>query len=221
MAEFLGERTLLIDIQGGPGTIAAGLAEAATRLERDLIVFIDVGGDALAHGDEQGLRSPLCDAVMLAAAARLVDARREVLAGIFGIGCDAELTPAEVLARMAEVAAQGGFCGVRGLTAPVAERLEQAIALVPTEASAQAVSAFRGASGVSTIRGGARTVELTTTAAATFYFDVESTVRAIGRLARAVADARDLEEANRALGRLGIRTELDLEREIAASADPM
>jgi hypothetical protein len=221
MAEFLGERTLLIDIQGGPRVIAAGLADVAARLERDLIVFIDVGGDVLAQGEERGLRSPLCDAVMLAVAARLLASGQPVLAGIFGIGCDAELTPAEVLARMAEVAAAGGLCGARGLTALVADRLEQAIAVVPTEASAQAVSAFRGASGVTTIRGGARTVELTTMAAATFYFDVDSIIRAAGRLARAVDGAGDLEEANGALNRLGIRTELDLEREIAASSDPL
>jgi hypothetical protein len=219
MAEFLGERTLLIDIQGGPNVIARGLAAAAARLHRDLVVFVDVGGDVLAHGDEPGLRSPLCDAVMLAAAARLLDAGQPVLAGIFGIGCDAELTPAEVLARMAKVAAVGGLCGVRGLTALVADRLEQAIARVPTEASAQAVSAFRGASGAATIRGGTRTFELTTVAAATFYLDVDGIVRAAGRLARAVADATDLEQANDALNRLGVRTELDLEREIAASGD--
>ena len=41
------------------------------ELGADLIVFLDVGGDALAHGDEPGLASPLCDALMLAAAARL------------------------------------------------------------------------------------------------------------------------------------------------------
>jgi len=221
MAEFLGERTLLIDIQGGPRVVSAGLADAAARLDRDLIVFVDVGGDVLAQGDEPGLRSPLCDAVMLAVAARLLSHGRPVLAGIFGIGCDAELTPAEVLARMAEVAAAGGLCGARGLTEVVADRLEQAIALVPTEASAQAVRAFRGASGPNAIRGGARTVELTTIAAATFYLDVDSIIRAAGRLARAVGDAGDLEEANEALNRLGVRTELDLEREIAASRDPI
>lgn len=221
MATFLGQPTVLIDVHRGPGAIAAGLAEAASLLHRDLIVFIDVGGDVLAHGDEPGLRSPLCDALMLAVAARLLAHGHAVLAGIFGIGCDAELTPAEVLGQMAKVAGAGGLCGARGLTPQVADRLEQAIALVPTEASAQAVRAFRGVSGTATIRGGARSLELTTAAAATFYFDVESIVRVAGRLAHSVADAADLEEANRALNQLGIRTELDLEREIAASSDPI
>jgi len=218
MAEFLGEQTLLVDIQAGPAAIAGALASAAATLDRDLIVFIDVGGDLLAQGDEAGLRSPLCDAVMLAAAAGLAARGTPVLAGIFGVGCDAELTPQEVLARLAQIAAAGGLCGARGLTDPVAKRLEHAIGLVPTEASAQAVRAFRGAAGIATIRGGARTLELTATAALTFYLDVEITMQATGRLARAVADADSLEQANEALHRLGVRTELDLEFEAASRA---
>lgn len=216
MAEFLGERTVLIDVSDGPAAIADGLARATEQLACDLVVFIDVGGDVLAQGDEPGLRSPLCDAVMLAAAARLARAGQPALVGVFGIGCDAELTPDEVLSRLATVAAKGGLCGARGLTGPVADRLEAAIALVPTEASAQAVRAFRGASGLAPIRGGARTVELTSVAALTLYLDVEATINASGRLAGAVDGAESLEQANEALHSIGVRTELDLEREAVA-----
>jgi hypothetical protein len=155
---------------------------------------------------------------MLAAAGRLGRAGQAVLAGIFGIGCDAELTPDEVLARLAEVAAAGGFAGARGLTAPVADRLEGAIRCVPTEASAQAVRAFRGASGRTAIRGGARTLELSSMAALTVYLEVEAMIRATGRLAHAVDDAGSLEEANEALHAIGVRTELDLERDAEAPA---
>lgn len=211
MAEFLGRQTVLIDVHDGPSAIAQGLAAASSRLGCDLLVFIDVGGDVLAHGDEPGLRSPLCDSIMLAAAARLREAGHEVLLGVFGIGCDAELSPGEVVARVAQVAAAGGLCGARGLTAPVADRLEAAIRLVPTEASAQAVRAFRGSSGPVPIRGGAATVQLSSLAALTLYLDVGATIRATGRLAAAVAGATTLEQANQALNRLGVRTELDLE----------
>jgi hypothetical protein len=215
MSEFLGEPTLLIDLSHGPAAIAIGLAEAIQGLGCDLVIFVDVGGDVLARGDEAGLRSPLCDALMLAVAMRLRRLGYEVLAALFGVGCDAELTPAEVLARLAEVAAAGGLAGARGLTGPVAQRLERAMELVTTEASAQAVRAFRGASGEVSIRGGARTVELSSLASVTFYLDVEATVRATGRLALAVDPALSLEEANQALNQIGVRTELDLEREAA------
>ena len=216
MAEYLGRETVLIDIGPGPAAIAASLAEATDALGCDQLVFIDVGGDVLAEGDEPGLRSPLCDAVMLAVAGHLVRTGRPVLLGIFGVGCDAELTSVEVLGRIAAVASAGGLCGARGLTGPVADRLEAAIGLVPTEASAQAVRAFRGASGFTSIRGGHRSFELSTVAMLTFFLDVERTLASVGRLATAVAAAGSLEEANDALHGLGVRTELDLERDVAA-----
>jgi hypothetical protein len=218
MAAFLGRPSLLVTIDEGPAAIAAGLRTALAELGGDLLLFIDVGGDVLAHGDEPGLRSPLCDAMLLAAAQQLGAAGAPVLLGVFGIGCDAELTNAEVLERLAAVAAGGGWCGARGLTDAVAVRLEEAIAHVPTEASAQAVRAFRGERGAVSIRGGARTFELSTLAAVTFYLDVEVTYRTAGRLAQAVAGAASLEAANDALAALGVRTELDLEREAAAGA---
>ncbi len=71
MAEHLGRPTLLLDITGGPGATARGISEAARELGCDAVAFIDVGGDVLAHGDEPGLASPLCDAIMLAAATKL------------------------------------------------------------------------------------------------------------------------------------------------------
>jgi hypothetical protein len=216
MAAFLDRPTLLITIDDGPAAIAAGLAAACAQLHRDLLVFVDVGGDVLAQGNESGLRSPLCDAIMLAAAQQLAAEQVPVLLAIFGIGCDAELTASEVLAQLAVVAAAGGLGGVRGLTAPVADRLEAAMELVRTEASAQAVRAFRGASGVVSIRGGERSFELSTVAASTFYLDVEITYATAARLARAVAGSESLTAANRILNELGVRTELDLETDAAA-----
>ena len=52
-------------------------------------------------------------------------------------------------------------------------------------------------------------------AALTVYFDVRAAVGSAARLAAAVRDTRSLEEANEALHALGVRTELDLEREAA------
>jgi hypothetical protein len=217
MAEYLGVSTLLVDPWGGPAALAAGLAETRERLGADLLVFVDVGGDAIAHGDEPGLASPLCDAVLLAAAARLQSSGLAVLGAVFGPGCDGELKPAEVAERIAEVAAGGGLAGARGLTPPVADRVEAAAAVVPTEASLQAVRAFRGATGVTEIRGGRRSVELSAASALTIFLDVQVAVNTAARLARAVDSAGDLHEANEALHALGVRTELDLETEHAAS----
>ena len=213
MAALLGAETVLVDVNRDPRTIAGGLERTCQELGVDLLVFVDVGGDALAHGDEDGLASPLCDAVMLAAASLVRSV--PTLAGVYGIGCDGELTPAEVLERIAEVAAAGGLAGVHGLTPAVAERLEAAVAVVPTEASAQALRCFRGERGTVEIRAGRRTVELSPLGAATIYFDVQVALDSAARLARAVRDADGLESANDALHGLGLRTELDYEREHA------
>jgi hypothetical protein len=210
-----------VDATLGPAAIADGLGAAAAELGADLIVFLDVGGDALAHGDEPGLASPLCDAIMLAAAARLWKARTvPVLGGIFGVGCDGELRPAEVLERVAEVAEAGGFAGARGLTPAVAGRLQEAVEAIPTEASAQAVRCFHGAIGETTIRQGRRTVELSPVGALTFYFDVAKAIWSAARLAAAVIDAEDLDAANEILRARGIRTELDYERDALHTVRP-
>jgi hypothetical protein len=217
LAGLLGEETVLVDATLGPAELADGIVAAAAALRCDLIVFLDVGGDALAHGDEPGLASPLCDALLLAAAARIAASgdAPPVLGAVFGAGCDGELTPAEVLERLAEVAAAGGLAGARGLTPQVAARLAEAIEVVPTEASASAVRCFRGELGRFEIRGGRRSVELSPLGALTFYFDVPVAVRTAARLAAAVADAADLQAANEVLNGMGVYTELDYERDAA------
>jgi hypothetical protein len=215
MSRFLGEPVLLVDPHPGPEAIAAGIAQAADAVEADLILLIDVGGDALAHGHEPGLASPLCDSLMLAAAARLQASGRDVIAGVFGVGCDGELTVDEVMERVSEVAAAGGLAGVRNMTEPIADRLEAAVQEVPTEASAMAIRCFRGDTGTAEIRRGLRTVALTPLGGLTIYLDPQKTVDSAARLAKAVMNAADMEEANSLLNTLDVRTELDLERESA------
>ena len=216
MARFLGEQTVLVDPNPGPATIASGLRDAAMRLGCDLIALVDVGGDALAHGDEPGLSSPLADALLLAAGRHLQATGVRVIGGVFGAGCDAELTPAEVLARVAEVAGRGGWLGTCGLSPEAVARLEAAVAEVPTEASAMALRCARGHTGRTTIRQGRRTLELSPVGALTFYFDPALAMASAARLADAVADAPSLMDANAILHRLGVRSELDYELERAA-----
>jgi hypothetical protein len=219
MAALLGVQTVLVDVTLGPVAIADGLEAAARAMGVDLIVFLDVGGDALAHGDEPGLGSPLCDAVMLAAADRLAAREVPVLGALFGTGCDGELSQAEVLERLAEVGVASGLAGAVGLTPEVAALLEQAVDNIPTEASAQAVAAFRGVSGDVPIRNGRRTVHLSPLAAVTFFFLVPAAVRSAARLALAVRDAADLDDANAILRSLDVRTELDWEMQRHRESD--
>jgi hypothetical protein len=215
LARALGEPVLLVDPNPGALAVARDLARAAGALGCDAVAFVDVGGDVLAHGDEPGLGSPLCDSVLLAAAHHL---ELPAIGALFGVGCDGELTPDEVLARLAEVARAGGLLGSWGITRADADVLEAAVAAVPTEASAQAVRCARGAVGDAPIRAGRRTVPLSPLGAMTFFFDPQAAVRSAARLAAAVLHAPTLEDAEDVLAALGIRTELAAERAAAAVA---
>src|SRR4051794_13162655 len=215
IAGLMGVQTVLVDVTIGPARIADGLAAAAQRMDVDLVIFLDVGGDALAHGDEAGLGSPLCDALMLAAADLLGEKGVPVLGAIFGTGCDGELTPSEVLDRLGEVAQAGGLSGAVGITPDVAALLEKAVAAVPTEASAQALHAFHGERGEVEIRGGRRTVHLSPVAIVTFFFEIPEALASAARLALAVRDAGGIDEANARMRSMGIRSELDWETDAA------
>jgi hypothetical protein len=215
LSRALGEQTVLVDVNVGARAVAEGLADAADTLGCDLIALVDVGGDVLAHGDEAGLASPLADAVMFAAGRHLQRAGRRVIGAVFGAGCDAELTPSEVMTRVAEVAARGGWLGTHGLAPDDVSWLESLVAEVPTEASLMALRCARGRIGRQTIRQGRRTVELTPMGAPTFYLDPSVAVATAARLGDAVADAPSLTEANAILHRLGVRSELDYEIDMA------
>lgn len=217
LARLLGREVLLVDLHGGAAGVAGGLDSAARELGADLVVGIDVGGDSLAQGGEKGLRSPLADSVMLAAFAGLAAWGRRVLWGVFGYGSDGELAPEEVEKALQQVAQAGGLIGAWGLTHKVVEELEAVVREVPTEASAVPLECARGAWGEKKIREDRRTVRLTPLATLTFYLAPEA-LFALSPPARAVAGSASLEGANEALHRIGLKTELDLERERAARA---
>ncbi len=216
MAAVLGRPTVLIDPNPGSAACGAGIAVAAERLGCDLVVLLDVGGDVLAHGDEPGLASPLADAVLLAAAPSIAAAGIVTIGAVFGAGCDGELTPAEVLERVAEVGEAGGGMGTDALTPEIVARIEAATAHIPTEASAMAARCARGETGTAAIRGGRRTVQLTAAGGLVHWFDPERAIASAARLAAAVSGAADLAAADALLEARGVRTELAYERDALA-----
>jgi len=219
MAKRRGEPVALVDVSRGPRGVAGGLAAAARAMGCDLAILVDVGGDVLARGDEPGLASPLCDAVMLASLRHVEGI--DTLFGVTGPGCDGELTAGEVIERVAELAAAGAWLGTFSVDSAVAAEIEDAATEIPTEASLQIARCARGEVGPATIRAGRRSLELSPLGALGFIFDpAPALASAALPLARAVAEADSIEAARDRLAALGIRTELDYERERAAGLAP-
>ncbi len=213
MAEFLGQDVLLVDINGGVGGVVEGLKLALKEFNADLLIGLDVGGDSLAQGGEKGLRSPLADSVMLAACAEMEKQGVQTIWGVFGYGSDGELTTDEVEKALSIVAKGGGFLGGWALTPRVVAELREVIKRVNTEASAIPVECALGAWGERLIRNEERTVKLTPLTAVTFFLSPSVVFQTLSRPAQALAGSNTLEEADAALHAIGLKTELDLERE--------
>ena len=108
VARATGNRTLLVDLTAGLDGMIDGIEAACERLDIDLVVGTDSGGDALARGDEPGLRSPVTDGLGLATLEAL---SVPTMLGVFGYGSDGELTRDEP----ASPAPQTGVdCSVHG-----------------------------------------------------------------------------------------------------------
>ena len=217
MAEHLGIDTVLVDVSAGASGVADALDTVCEALGCDLVVCADVGGDMLATGDEPGLASPLCDAVMAAGATA---ARTRSLLAVIGAGCDGELTPAEVLDRVAAAARAGCWTGAWSPGAKVAGEVEAAASRSYTEASLQLVRCARGETGTVPIRDGRRTVELTPTGALAFFLDPGERLAEVAPLAATVSAAPTIEAAREALAARGVGSELEYERSRAAEAGP-
>ena len=212
VAEVLGFETLLVDINNGVDSIVESLLDALSKLNADLIIGIDVGGDAAGFGNEEGLMSPLADAIMTSVLYKLSSEITTVM-GIFGFGSDGELTLQELEKSFRSIAQNGGILGSWGLTQDTLKIMEEVIKVVPTEASKSPVLYAKGEFQNTKIRSGLRDVDLNLCSTVTFYLDPRVVYEKISEPARVVTNCKNLEDANKALNRIGIKTELDLERE--------
>ena len=205
----LGYRTFLLDLAQG----VTGLVDQLGALHSHSggvtsVWLVDVGGDVLADGSEPGLRSPLCDAMTLAATAE-IDPEARVL--VAGLGLDGELTVPEVRQRLGEEAQ---------LMVTLSDPSPSVSAVLewhPTEASALLAASAMGIRGVVEVRDAGTPIELTDcspevwTTAARRVADTS--------LAGAVRGTTSLEAAAAQLNRRAVTTELEHERNKADRLD--
>lgn len=209
VAEVLGAETMLVDLNQGVQGIISGLNEAMEKLGIDLFVGIDVGGDVLAEGTEQGLYSMLSDSMMLAA---MVNLKAPAVLGVLGYGSDGELGFQRLNETIARIASYGGLVGARGLTPDDLKVLDEVIKNTKTEATALAVEAAKGKVGEVEIRGGHRKVLLTPACAVTFFFDPRVIFERVSKVAKELVQTKSLDEAQEVLERMGVPSELTFER---------
>ncbi|MEM2878190.1 MAG: DUF1152 domain-containing protein [Candidatus Hadarchaeales archaeon] len=209
VAEALCEETLLVDPNLGVKGIVDGLNTVVDLMGFDLFVGIDVGGDVLAAGNEEGLRSMLADSMMLAA---MVNLKIPAVLGVLGCCTDGELTFDQFLKRLSLTAEFGGLLGARGLTPEDLKVLESVIPRTKTESTALAVKAAKGTYGDVKIRGGCRTAQLTPVAAVTFYLDPVVVFERVNGIAKMLAETSSIEEANEIVVKAGLPSELEFQR---------
>jgi hypothetical protein len=190
----------------GPGGFAFAESNLARILDEPvLLVDPHDGPRAIAATLDAAAAALGCDTVVL------VDVGGDVLAH----GDEAGLASQRI--------SEAGMLGAWGLTPDAAERLEAAIEVVPTEASANVLRAFRGVYGEVSIREGRRRVELSPIAAVCFFYDCEKAIAGPARLAASVVDADSLAKADAIIASLGIRTEFQYEKDAGGptSGDPL
>jgi hypothetical protein len=198
-AELPATFALLDPYQGAVG-LARQLASLIDHVEPTSIDLLDVGGDILAQGDEPTLKSPLADALTLAACCQLNAPVRLLVAGP---GLDGEL-PAEAL-----TSALGPV--VHTLTAEDTAAISGVLDWHPSEATGLLVATARGVRGTCEIRDAGLPVPLTDESPTVHEVDLADALRC-NRLAQAIVSTTDLDEAEAYSREVCGYSEIDYER---------
>ncbi|MFJ6702470.1 MULTISPECIES: DUF1152 domain-containing protein [unclassified Streptomyces] len=200
LAAELPHTLALIDPNNGAKGITHQLENLITHLQPTSIDLLDVGGDVLARGDEPTLKSPLADALTLAACAQVNAPVRLLVAGP---GLDGEL-PYEDLR---------GILGplIHTFTAQDAERIGPVLEWHPSEATGMLAATARGVRGTCEIRDAGLPVPLTDQSPTVHEVDFDE---ALGRneLARALMATTTLAEAETLSREICGFSEIDYER---------
>ncbi|MGW2490058.1 DUF1152 domain-containing protein [Streptomyces sp. NPDC001606] len=194
----------LIDPHHGVEGVTRQLEELVSHLEPESIDLLDVGGDILARGDEPTLKSPLADALTLAACCQVNATVRLLVAGP---GLDGEL-PIEVLR---------GTLGplVHTLTAKDAEPISSVLEWHPSEATGMLAATARGVRGTCEVRDAGLPVPLTEEGPRVHEADMDEALSR-NQLARAIMATKDLDQVEALSREICGYSEIDYERNKAA-----
>jgi hypothetical protein len=198
----------LLDASEGAAGLGAQLQELAGILRADRVLIVDGGGDILATGHEAGLRSPLGDSLVLAAADGL---DRDVQVMVAGLGLDGELSEDVLLQRCARL---GGTLAGRP-SAEDARGYQPLFGWHPSEATGLFCAAALGARGWVEVRGAGLAVRLTDHSSEVYRLEQRAVMTA-NQVAQAVVGTRSLAEAEAATTAATGVSEIEEERRKAA-----
>ncbi|WP_344016196.1 DUF1152 domain-containing protein [Streptomyces thermospinosisporus] len=190
---------LLDPYQGAEG-LTRQLEDLVSHLEPESIDLLDVGGDILARGDEPTLKSPLADALTLAACCQVNASVRLLVAGP---GLDGELPPDKVASLLGPV--------VHTLTARDADTISSILEWHPSEATGMLAATARDVRGTCEIRDAGLPVSLTDEGPRVHEVDLDDAISR-NQLARAIMATETLDEAEAHSREVCGYSEIDYER---------
>lgn len=195
----------LLDPHHGTEGIIRQLEELVNHLDPRSIDLLDVGGDILARGDEPTLKSPLADALTLAACCQVNAPIRLLIAGP---GLDGEIPAADLRPVLGAL--------VHTFTARDTEVIGNVMEWHPSEATAMLAATARGVRGICEVHDAGLAVPLTDEGATVHEVDLDDAVSR-NALARAVMTTATLDEAEACSRGICGFSEIDYERNKAAS----
>ncbi len=204
VAEFIGEKVLAVSIREGVRKLRSDLKEFVEVNSIDLVMGVDAGGDSIAMGSESGLVSPLADFIMLSALSEF-----DSILAVVGFGSDGELEREIIeryLSEMHESILGAGTVEIDG-------RMLEFLESVESEASRIPALARTGYFGDYSFWG-EKEIHVSILNSLIFYLKLRD-VYERNRVARDLFNTESIEDANSILNRWGIKTELDLEYELA------
>lgn len=204
LAAELSHTFALLDPHHGAEGITRQLEELVSHLEPESIDLLDVGGDILARGDEPTLKSPLADALTLAACCQVNAPIRLLVAGP---GLDGELPLDDLRGALGPV--------VHTFTPRDAEVVSSVLEWHPSEATAMLAATAHGVRGTCEIRDAGLPISLTDESPRIHQIDIDEALNR-NELARAVATTTSLEEAEAYSRGICGYSEIDYERNKAA-----
>lgn len=194
----------LIDPHHGAEGITRQLEELIAHLSPESIDLLDVGGDILARGDEPTLKSPLADALTLAACCQVNASIRLLVAGP---GLDGELPLDDLRGMLGSL--------VHTFTAKDVEHVSSVLEWHPSEATGMLSATALGVRGTCEVRDAGLPVELTDEGPTVHEVDLDEAVTR-NQLARTILATETLDEVEARSREVCGYSEIDYERNKAA-----